>query len=165
MQWHGTAPGVIVGASSAGGLGLALYGLGLVLREQGEFARAATLFEECVALHRALGDREGMAQALLGLGDVARDQGDVAQMRHIRRAKPGWSSANWACNGRSALRSTTWRWQPISRATCTHALSLVEESVALFRSMQADASLAEVLITLGQIVRAQGDRGGGATQR
>ena len=32
-------------------------------------------------LHRALGDREGMAQALLALGDIARDQGNVAQMR------------------------------------------------------------------------------------
>jgi len=38
-----------------------------------------------------------------------------------------------------------------------HAFSLVEEGVRLFRSLQADSSLAEVLITLGQIVRAQGD--------
>jgi tetratricopeptide (TPR) repeat protein len=37
------------------------------------------------------------------------------------------------------------------------AFSLVEESVQLFRSLQADSSLAEVLITLGQIARAQGD--------
>src|SRR5439155_586631 len=59
------------GSLSAGGLGLALYGLGLLLREQGEFTRAATLFEECVELHRALGDREGIAQAQLALGDIA----------------------------------------------------------------------------------------------
>jgi hypothetical protein len=38
-----------------------------------------------------------------------------------------------------------------------HAFSLVEESVQLFRGMHADSSVAEVLITLGQIVRAQGD--------
>ena len=69
------------GSLSAGGLGLALYGLGLMLREQGAFARAATLFEECVELHSALGDREGIAQAQLALGDIARDQGDVVQMR------------------------------------------------------------------------------------
>src|SRR5207253_2169136 len=46
-----------------------------------DFTQAATLFEECVELHRALGDREGIAQVQLALGDIARDQGDVAQMR------------------------------------------------------------------------------------
>ena len=37
------------------------------------------------------------------------------------------------------------------------AFALASESVALFRDAQADGSLAEVLITLGQIRRAQGD--------
>jgi ATP/maltotriose-dependent transcriptional regulator MalT len=38
-----------------------------------------------------------------------------------------------------------------------HAFCLVEESVQLFRTLHADSSLAEVLITLGQIVRTQGN--------
>jgi hypothetical protein len=38
-----------------------------------------------------------------------------------------------------------------------HAFALVSESVSLFRAQQADASLAEVLITQAQILRAQGD--------
>src|SRR5262249_48478627 len=39
----------------------------------------------------------------------------------------------------------------------THALRLVNESVALFRAQEADGSLAEVLITLGQVVWTQGE--------
>src|SRR5262249_37913468 len=39
----------------------------------------------------------------------------------------------------------------------TRARTLADESVSLLRSLQADGSLAEVLITRGQIVRAQGD--------
>jgi len=60
---------------------MTLYELGLSLREQGNLARAEALFSECVAFHREIGDREGIAIGLLGLGDIARDQGDVAQLR------------------------------------------------------------------------------------
>jgi hypothetical protein len=40
----------------------------------------------------------------------------------------------------------------------TRALALIRESVVLFRGLKPEGSLAEVLITLGIIVRAQGDR-------
>jgi hypothetical protein len=40
------------------GLGASLSQLALVLREQGGYARAIALNEECLALHRELGDRE-----------------------------------------------------------------------------------------------------------
>src|SRR5262249_43332691 len=40
------------------------------------------------------------------------------------------------------------------------ALALVSECVVLFRTQQVDASLAEVLITLGQILSAQRDAAG-----
>jgi len=144
------------GSLSAGGLGLALYGLGLLVREQGEFARAATLFEECVELHRALGDREGIAQAQLALGDIARDQGDVLQMRTygeqcllvFRELGVQWA-IGFALNN---LALATYL-----EGNLAHAFCLVEEGVRLFRSLHADSSLAEVLITQGQIVRAQGD--------
>jgi len=36
------------------------------------------------------------------------------------------------------------------------AFALADESVSLFRGLQADGSLAEVLITLGHVLRAQG---------
>src|SRR5262249_45179533 len=69
-------------------LGLSLYDLGQVLRvlglvrrEQGDFAQATALFEEGLIMHRRFGDREGVALTLLGLADVARDQGDSARVR------------------------------------------------------------------------------------
>jgi predicted ATPase len=145
------------GSLSAGGLGLALYGLGLMFREQGEFARAAMLFEECIDLHRALGDREGAAQSLLALGDIARDQGNVALMRRYGEQSLGvfrelgvqWA-IGFAVNNLALAASL--------EGELAHAFTLVEESVSLFRSLHADGSLAEVLITRGQIVQAQGDR-------
>src|SRR5690606_14736717 len=69
------------GSASTGGIGQTLFDLGLVVREQGDFARATTLFEEGLAFHQEINDHEGIAMGLMGLGDIARDQGDVAQVR------------------------------------------------------------------------------------
>ena len=49
-------------------------------RERGDYARATTIYQECLAAYQALGDRSRAALALLGLGDIARDQGDAAQL-------------------------------------------------------------------------------------
>src|SRR6266545_1233672 len=144
------------GGIGSGGLGQALYGLGLVLREQGDFAGAAVMFEECIAFHRTLGDGEGMAVGLLGLGDIARDQGDAAQLRRyceeslalLRKLGVQWA-IGCALNN-LALGA-------YQEGDLTRAFALASESVVLFRDLQADASVAEVLITLGQILHAQGD--------
>jgi tetratricopeptide (TPR) repeat protein len=144
------------GSLSSGGLGLSLYELGLVRREQGDFAGAAVMFEECVEFHRALGDREGMALALLGLGDIARDQGDAAQLRHyceeslalLRQLGVQWA-IGFALNN-LALAAYL-------EGEMARAFGLASESVALFRELQIDASLAEVLITLGTILKVLGD--------
>ena len=144
------------GSVSSAGLGLSLFLMGLVLREQGDFARAVALFAECTQLHREIEDREGIALGLLGLSDVARDQGDVAQVRTygeeslatLRKLGVQWA-IGFALNN-LALAA-------YQEGDLTRAFVLVSESVSLFRAQKADASLAEVLITLGQIVRAQGD--------
>ena len=54
----------------------ALYGAGELAFGQGDLARAAELFEEALALYRALGDVGGIADVLVELGQVARAQGD-----------------------------------------------------------------------------------------
>jgi non-specific serine/threonine protein kinase len=138
------------------GLGQSILEMALVVREQGDFARAADLYTECVELHRALGDRERMSLALLGFGDIARDRGDVGQIRTyseqslelLRDLGIQWA-IGFALNN-LALAA-------YHECDLTNALGLVKESVALFRAQKADGSLAEVLITLGQIVQAQGD--------
>jgi tetratricopeptide (TPR) repeat protein len=138
-----------------GGLGLSLARLALVLAEQGQHVRATALYEECLALHRELGDREGIGNALLGLGDVARDLGDTAGVRtyceetltlfrELGHTWVGFSLNNLALaaylDGDLAL-----------------AAQRAEESVALFRGLCAEPSLAEVLVTLGRVRGALGE--------
>jgi non-specific serine/threonine protein kinase len=129
--------------------------LALVLREQGAYARAAALCEECLAVSRQLGDAEGSGVALLALADLARDQGDAQR----GRAYSAESLAlfrdlghPWAIGfGLNNLALAAFQEGHLAQAA-GHA----EESVALFRGQQADPSLAEVLVTLGHIRAAQG---------
>src|SRR5262249_32390862 len=107
-------------------------------------------------LHRALEDREGTAQSLLSLGDIARDQGDVAQLRTyceqclmmFRELGSQWA-IGFALNN-LALAA-------YGEGNLEHAFTLADESVSLFRRIQGEGGLAEVLITLGQILQAQGE--------
>jgi tetratricopeptide (TPR) repeat protein len=131
----------------------------VVLRETGNFARATAMFDECLELHRALGDRDGIAAALLGFSDVARDHGDIARTRAY-------------CEQSLAIardRGVQWvigfALNNLALAACANremdaALNRVGESIAVFRATQADASRAEVLITRGQILRVLGDAPG-----
>jgi non-specific serine/threonine protein kinase len=137
------------------GLGASLSQLALVLGEQGAYARARALYEECLLLHRELGDREGMGRAVLGLGDLARDQGDAAQVRASCAESLtlfGELSPRWAGFSLNNLALAAYL-----DGDLTLAAQQAEESVALFRGLQAEPSLAEVLITLGRVRGAQGE--------
>jgi DNA-binding CsgD family transcriptional regulator/tetratricopeptide (TPR) repeat protein len=57
--------------------------LGLVMRERGDLARAATLHEESVALYRSLGDMGGAAHNLNNLGIVVQDGGDYVRAAEL----------------------------------------------------------------------------------
>jgi non-specific serine/threonine protein kinase len=143
----------------AGGLGLSLARLALVLREQGAYARALSLYEECQALHRELGDREGVASALLGLCDIARDQGDQDQMAWLREQSATCLAVfrayglHWAIG----FSLNNLAQAALQEGDLVQAARHAEECVALFRSLRAGPSLAEVLITLGCVRAAQGD--------
>lgn len=138
-----------------GGLGLSLYELGLVRREQGDFGRAMALFEECIEFHRTLGDREGITIGQMGLGDLARDQGDSAGVR--KYCEQGLADARelglqWAIGfllNNLALAA-------LMDGKLTQALALVNDSLSLFHTLRSEASIAEVLITQGQILGEQG---------
>lgn len=95
----------------------------------------------------------------MGLGDVARDQGDATRLRTYTEQSLTISrdlGIQWAIG--FALNNLA---QGAYQAgDMTTALALVRESVSLFREQQSEGSLAEVLITLGQIERAQGDLAG-----
>jgi len=144
------------GTLSNSGVGLTLFLLGLVQREQGNFARARQLFDEHLRLHRALGDQEGVAVGLLALSDLARDQGDGAAIRQ------------YSAESLPILRSLAVRWaigfalNNLALAAywmddLPQAVTLINESVAIYQAQQAEGSLAEVLITQGKIIAAQGE--------
>jgi tetratricopeptide (TPR) repeat protein len=150
------------GSLSNFGLGLSFFLLGMVQREQGNFAQATGYYAACIELHRTLGDGEGVAIGLLGLSDVARDQGDIAQTQQ------------YATESLASLRQLDVQWaigyalnnlaQAAYRAgDLVQALALINETTALFRTQKAEGSLAEALITHGQIVQAQGDRAAART--
>ena len=130
--------------------------LALVLREQGAYARASALYEECLALHRDLGDPQGMASAWLGLGDIARDQGDAARVRAycedcllvFREYGLKWA-IGFSLNN-LALAA-------LMAGDMALAARHAEESEAIFRELVAGPGLAEVLVTVGRVRGARGE--------
>jgi non-specific serine/threonine protein kinase len=130
--------------------------LALVLREQGDFARATALCEECLMLAREVGDREGIANALLGLADLARDQGNAERLRAygeeclvlFRDLNQQWAIGFTLNN----LALAAYLGQDLALAA-----SHVKESDAIFRGLLSGSSMAEVLVTMGRIKGAQGE--------
>jgi tetratricopeptide (TPR) repeat protein len=134
----------------------------LVLREQGDFARATALCEECLVLAQEVGDREGIANALLGLGDLARDQGDAERVRAyceeclvlFRDLNQQWA-VGFTLNN---LALAAYLGQDLALAA-SHA----KESDAIFRGLLSGQGMAEVLVTVGRIKGAQGERAAART--
>ncbi len=99
---------------------------------------------------------EGLAIGLLIQSDVARDQGDSAQVRsygeacllQLRQLGVQWATG-YALNN---LALAAYRDGDLAGARV-----LIGESMALLRSQEVAGGLAEVLITQGQILQAQGD--------
>src|SRR5262245_38460776 len=136
-------------------LGQVLRVLGLVRREQRDFAQATALLEESLTMYRRFGEREGVAFSLVGLADVARDQGDTARVRE------------YGAESVSILRELRIQWMlgfalnNLAQAAyidgeLAQAFTLIDESVTLFRELKAYSSLTEVLIKQGHILRVQG---------
>src|SRR5207244_4017820 len=66
----------------------ALFGLGSVARDQGDYTRAAAALEESVALARELGSRLFVTQSLAILGGVTADRGDVGAAYRFNAPEP-----------------------------------------------------------------------------
>ena len=144
------------GTLGSGGRGYVLYGLASVLREQGDYPRATRLFEECLVFHQDIGERAGIAQSQLGLSDVARDRGDIDLTRaYCEQCLATFEEfgTQWAIG--FTLNNLAQAALQAGELPQAHALS--SRSVALFRGLRDDASVAEVLVTLGSILNALGD--------
>jgi ATP/maltotriose-dependent transcriptional regulator MalT len=131
----------------------ALHGLGVLAREQGDYAAARAAFAESLAIRREAGDRWGAALALQNLGRVveARGEADAARAHFEEslalfrelgdRRRAGGVLAN--------LGDLAWR-----AGDATAARALLEESLALAR---ATGDALSALTPLGRMLCALGD--------
>lgn len=99
---------------------------------------------------------------MMGLGDVARDLGDTAGIR--RYCVPSLQltrelGMSWAIG--YSLNNLAMA--DLLDGKSEDALKTAESSVELFQSLQAQGGVAEVLITIGRILRVRGDRAGSFT--
>jgi len=134
--------------------------LGLVAREQGDFARAAPLLKEALALFRALGDRRGVASPLEALAASAGAAGQSARAARLYGAA-------------GALRETgDGPLTPDERASFERevAQARVHLDAAAFaaawaagRGLAPDEAIAEALVVAAMVVEA--DAVGRSTER
>jgi len=131
------------------------YCRALIAREQGDYTYAETLFQEGIDYHRMIGDDESVAQGQLGVSDVARDIGDVTQLRTYAEqslATYREMGIEWAIGfALNNLALAAYLESDLSKA-----FDYSSEAVLLFRRIQNKLSLAEALITMGQILAKQG---------
>lgn len=136
--------------------GQTLREFGLLTREQGNFARARGIFEESLAFHDAVGDRACVALAMIGLADIGRDQGDGEEVQEygeqalviLRELGMPWAIG---------FTLNTLALGAYYHGDVTRAAVLIRESEAIFRDLQSDGSLTEILITVGKIEWSRGN--------
>lgn len=138
-----------------------LVGASQLALSQGDYVAARTFLAESIALYRALGDGRGLAEALLGAGFVARVEEEYVRARTLLE------------EGLTLARATGHRF---FTAACLHHLgmiavdsegdytaarSLLEQSLALYRALRVPRFIGLVLLTLGNMACAEGDRSDG----
>ncbi len=134
----------------------ALRGAGMLAREQGDYAAAAALGEEALALFRELGDTLGIARTAHLLGDTASDVGDYARAEALLAEGLALFEAlgdeSSMANMLNDLGVVARR-----RREFAHAASLFEASLARARVSGNELGVARTLSNLGHVAADQGD--------
>ncbi len=134
----------------------ALHAAGSLARDQGDYARAAALYEEAMALRRALGDRQGAATSLQQRGAVAFDQGDYEQAQALLAQ----SLRVFRDMGYKRGMAISLNYQgtvALYQADYGPATALLAESLALSREVGEKWGAALSLNNLGHVALSQGD--------
>jgi predicted ATPase/class 3 adenylate cyclase len=134
----------------------ALYGEGLLVSRQGDYARAMALHEESLVLARELEDRTGIAMALLGRGVVTMHQGNLdaatalyeESLESFRNLEDKWLTA---------ITLSMMGWVTRQKGDYMKAVAWCEESLAMFRTVGTKRWIAFALRLTGHAVRLQGD--------
>jgi tetratricopeptide (TPR) repeat protein len=122
----------------------ALSNLANVVKLQGDYDRARSLYAECLSIFRGLGDRTGVGWSLNYQGDAARDQGDFASARSLyeRALAIFWELGDrWGIAGTLAdLGSLAGEQGDYSTAH-----SLYRESIIIFQELEHNRGIARLL--------------------
>jgi len=133
----------------------ALSQAGGLAYSQGDYARAAVLLEDSVALARALSDEPALAHALLTGGNVAADQGDYVRAVSLYEESLALMRTLDDTVGSSMLLANL-GWAVINQGDYARATTLLEESLALSREREDTHIIATCLNNLGLMALYQG---------
>jgi predicted ATPase/DNA-binding response OmpR family regulator len=136
----------------------ALYGVGWLAYDQGDYGQAAAYHREGLALFQQIGDRAGMAEALRGLGELLLSQREfpraqalfeqsLALSRELGHAEgQAWSLDHLGCAA-------------LEQGAYGQARGLFEQSLALFRGLHFPRGITWSLHNLGRVALEQGAYG------
>jgi len=134
----------------------ALYRGAFLAQSQGDYAGAAALGEESLALFHSLGDSRGIAWAHYVLGIIVLMQGGYAgAVAHYEVSLALFRDAGdtrglaWALNDLASVA--------VLQGDYAGAAARFEKSLALFRSLGDTRDIASCLNNLGEVAKAQGD--------
>jgi tetratricopeptide (TPR) repeat protein len=134
-----------------------LFWLGQAAYRDGDYVRAAAVWEESAALYHACGDLGGRAQALCFLGEALCEMGDVARgMRHLQDAVvPVHGPRPQHVHGltRGSLAVALARHQ----GAYGEAEALTQQALAIYRTIGAPAGVPRSHTMLAWLALCQGD--------
>ncbi|HEY6409382.1 MAG TPA: tetratricopeptide repeat protein, partial [Ktedonobacteraceae bacterium] len=139
------------------GTAWALFNLGILVGQQGEYARAISLIEESLVMHRELGDKQGIAWPLLELADMLfSSQGDPARVHTL--LEEGLA----LCREMGHKEGIAWALSLLvevflQQGDSVKARLLLEEEMALSREIGHRHGTAESLSFLARVQVLEGD--------
>jgi predicted ATPase/DNA-binding CsgD family transcriptional regulator len=142
--------------SSPGTRAKALDCAGFLARYQGDYAAAALLIRESLALRRSLGHSQGIADALSNLGYVSLHQGDYAAARAMYEESLGLYSALNNQQGRADCLSHLGA-AAFYQGDYAAARQLHEQALAIWRALGDVEGVAYALYNLGDVLLAEAE--------
>jgi predicted ATPase len=123
---------------------------------QSDYPATTSLAEESLAIHRKLGDKEGMASTLIKLGNAATERGNyAAASRSLEEALSIWRERKDKHGTARALISLGWT--ALRSGDALLANTRLEEALALSRELGDTRSMGFELSGLGEVALRQGD--------
>jgi predicted ATPase/class 3 adenylate cyclase/uncharacterized protein HemY len=134
----------------------ALHGAGNLALPRGDYAGAARLYEQALALRRELDDKPGIAMLLNNLGFLAQDQGDRPRALVLHEEA---LALRRQLGDQRGIAFSLYNLADMAKdpGDYARATALLEECLALRRGLGDAVDVAAALQSLGDVARAQGD--------